>query len=319
MGWLLLGCWVTDAEVAGWKGEGRVADNAVDSSTGGATHPPIDTATALHAPGEWRMTRNVGTMRWIPAGVFAMGSDEGEPGHQSDEIQHSVRLTHGYWMMVHEVKQAEWKVVTARHGYSTAIQELAYNDSCGGSCPVEDVSWCDAVVFANLVSYDEGLDPVYLLPSESALGSSDCDSMSSQVTVDSTANGYRLPTEAEWERAARGGADFKYAGSDVVDDVAWFLGNSSATSHAVCAKNLNGYQLCDMSGNVSEWVWDWYDDEYPNPAVPDSMGPENGVGRVSRGGSWSQYASWTRVASRDYWNPAYRTNIIGFRLVRLDP
>ena len=135
---------------------------------------------------------------------------------------------------------------------------------------------------------------------------------------DKDCTGWRLPTEAEWEYAARGGQSYKYAGSNSVGDVAWYRDNSNSETHDVCGKRRNGYGLCDMSGNVWEWVWDFHGD-YGSNNITDLVGPDSGSLRVFRGGSWIGGAGDARVSYRGYHDPTYRDDYLGFRLSRLTP
>jgi formylglycine-generating enzyme required for sulfatase activity len=132
--------------------------------------------------------------------------------------------------------------------------------------------------------------------------------------------GYRLPTEAEWEVAARGGGDAKYAGGNELGAVGWFDGNSGSTTHRVGQKPANGYGLHDMSGNVWEWVWDWYDSgAYSEGAASDPTGPASGSNRVRRGGCWDRPPQNARVAYRSDVPPGYRNGNLGVRLIRTAP
>jgi formylglycine-generating enzyme required for sulfatase activity len=148
---------------------------------------------------------------------------------------------------------------------------------------VEQVSWNDAQAFIAKVSARDGVT-------------------------------YRLPTEAEWEYAARGGAGFAYAGSSDLGSVGWFSDNAGSKTHPVCGKGRNGYGLCDMTGNVSEWTADWYGG-YASSAQTDPRGAASGSSRVFRGGSWIGVALSARVAFRDRSLPDFRSGDLGFRLV----
>ncbi|HEY9055162.1 MAG TPA: SUMF1/EgtB/PvdO family nonheme iron enzyme, partial [Rectinemataceae bacterium] len=172
--------------------------------------------------------------------------------------------------------------------------------------PVEQVSWYDAVTFCNKLSELEGLQKVYTITG-------------TNVQADFSRNGYRLPTEAEWEYAARGGSQSKgytYAGSNDVGSVAWYGSNSGNTTHAVGTKAPNELGLYDMSGNVWEWCWDWYKNSYDYGAQKDPLGASSGDRRVNRGGGWSNSLSNLRSDSRDFNSPGFRHYLLGFRLLR---
>ena len=166
----------------------------------------------------------------------------------------------------------------------------------------------------------EGLEPAYVLPDglEDAIKNGDddnVDELSKQVTWNKDANGYRLPTEAEWEYCARGGESHLYSGSDNIDEVAWHEDNSGNETHPVGQKKVNGFGLYDMSGNVWEWVWDSWKREYDLTTDPICVDTSITT-RVRRGGSWYDYAWCTRVARRSGDNASFRDRYQGFRFLR---
>jgi formylglycine-generating enzyme required for sulfatase activity len=176
---------------------------------------------------------------------------------------------------------------------------------------VVNVSWHDAVAYANWLSERLGRTPVYQQAGDT-------------VIFNSGVNGFRLPTEAEWEYAARGGEQgakdgFVYAGSNEIDEVAWYYDNCATpdgirrTRGVYDTKRPNQLGLLHLSGNVWEWCWDWYGDYPANPAK-DYAGPEEGSFRVRRGGSWGRGARGCRASLRGYSTPGNRSRNIGFRL-----
>ncbi len=136
------------------------------------------------------------------------------------------------------------------------------------------------------------------------------------VVCDWNADGYRLPTESEWEYACRAGATTAYSTGDTIsDNTGWYKTNSNRRTHEVGKKSANAYGLNDMYGNVWEWCWDWYG-SYGNAARTDPLGASSGSRRVSRGGGWLGSAQYVRSAYRNDFNPSFRNNDLGFRLVR---
>ena len=234
----------------------------------------------------------------IPAGSFMMGPT---PGFDTQKVRHKVTLTKAMRMGIYPCTQGLYESV------------MGSNPSffTGSMRPVEKVSWCDAVLFCNKLSEREGLVPCYVLP-EPFLND---DNWSKKVKWNKSANGYRLPTEAEWEYCARGGEKHLYSGSDNRDKVAWYDGNSRGKTHPVGEKKANRFGLYDMSGNVWEWVWDWKG-SYSKGLVIDPHGPSSGTTRVSRGGCWRGGTWGTRVSGRYEYLPSYRNSNLGFRLVR---
>jgi sulfatase modifying factor 1 len=228
--------------------------------------------------------------RWCPAGSFTMGDKE--------TGQRKVTLRRGFWMGETPVTQGFWTAVMG-------VNPSQIRSALSGSMPVEMVSWKDSVGFANEVSRLTGLSPVYG-------GSGD------DVRWDQRVPGFRLPTDAEWEYAARAGEGFEYAGSDDVGLVAWTDNDSDGRPHPVGRKAPNAWGLRDMSGNVWEWCWDRFG-YYPLSNSVDPSGPLHGHRRVILGGSWYADFRHARVADRLGVGPGDRDNDLGLRLVKTDP
>ncbi len=222
---------------------------------------------------------------YIPPGSFVMGSPESELGRNQDEQQHEVTLSRGFYLQSTPVTQRQWQAMMGGQPASSPA---------GSDYPVEQVSWQECQVFLQKLN----------LLGEGA---------------------YRLPTEAEWEYACRAGGAAALGDQELtvliceydpmLDELAWYCGNSDRHSHPVALKSPNAWGLYDMHGNVMEWCQDWYGD-YPAGAATDPAGPPAGTGKVIRGGSWFSSAKNCRAAFRAKWAPNSRSHYLGLRLLK---
>lgn len=240
----------------------------------------------------------------VEAGSFDMGSTE---GFSREQPVHAVTITRPFYVSRHEVTLEQYDEFCDASGRPRP-------DDSGwgrGNRPV-GVSWYDAVEYCNWLTEREGLTPCY---SGGGLA----------TECNFSANGYRLPTEAEWEYAARGGQrsrGYMYAGSNNPDDVAWYQHNSDDQTHPVGQKKPNELGLCDMSGNSGEWCWDWYERHYyelspsRDPTGPDLPTGHWNQSRVRRGGDYWNSADSLRVTARSLDTPVTQRPEHGFRIVR---
>ena len=210
-----------------------------------------------------------------------------------------------YSMMMTEITQKQWQIIMGNNPSRFK----------GDNLPVEEVSWTDAVVFCNKLSEKEGLKPCYSYKGISNVeewkfvkedlwkwSSKKWKKFNESFVCDTTANGYRLPTVEEWQYAAKGGQDYKYSGSDNLDEVGWYDGNSGDKTHPVAQKKPNCYGLYDMSGNVWEWCWD--------------SDPNNGIERCHCGGGCDYNAYRCEVDDLNWYGAYYDNRNFGFRVVR---
>ncbi len=250
----------------------------------------------------------------IEGGIFQMGSNGGDPDEQPI---HRVEVS-DFYMMSTEVTQELWEEVMG-----TSIQEQREASTMplpmkavGPQQPVYYVSWYEAVEFCNRLSRRNGLDPVYY--SDQAFREEYNAGDEDSVFWNRDADGYRLPTEAEWEYAARGGSvgnDTLYSGNNDLHEVAWYNMNCDEATHRVGTKSPNELGLYDMSGNVWEWCWDRFG-FFPDSAQVDPAGPDTGSRRTRRGGAFSYYDFYCRITSRSGYSPSYRNENLGLRIAR---
>lgn len=253
---------------------------------------------------------------FIEPGSYTMGSPADELGRFSEELQHHVTLTKGYYMQTTEITNQQfvlflnavnqrgpegepWFETKAEDSRSHIQGETGnFNVESGyESHPVNNLSWYGATAMAEWMAQKEGIS-------------------------------YRLPTEAEWEYAARAGSTTAFANGEIsetgcnldtnLDKMGWYCGNSNSTHHLVAQKLANAWGLYDMHGNLYEWCSDWYG-SYPNNSVIDPTGASNGSYRVNRGGYWSNDARYCRSANRHRNTPGYRSNLVGARFAFFGP
>jgi formylglycine-generating enzyme required for sulfatase activity len=234
-------------------------------------------------------------MCWVPSGEFLMGSPETEAGRKPDEVQHKV-TTSGFWMAQTEVTKAQWDQVR-KWGLKKGYDDLPDGTAPGPDHPVASVSWHAAVKWCNARSEMEDLKPCYFTDAAHTMvyRTGEVDLSNDMVLWD--ANGYRLTTKAEWEKAARGGLSGKaYPWGDTITKSLANYAPASSTSK-VSSFAPNGYGLYDIAGNVWEWCWDWHG-AYSSEVTTDPRGPFSGPARVVRGGSGETLAIACRVAGR---------------------
>ena len=258
----------------------------------------------------------------IPAGTFQMGS---EAGYSENQPVHQVIITKSFYMGKYEVTQAEYEKYCS-YGSSSPISY--YGD--GDNYPAYYVSWYDALVYCNKRSVAEGLTPCYSIDGSTVPDTWGTVPTSSNSTWDAAicnfeANGYRLPTEAEWEYAARAGDNYvnslTYSGIGDVSKLykyAWYSSISNDATHQVGTKLPNAYGLYDMSGNVREWCWNWFTGRYnaETEGGSDPTGASARTSRVTRGGSWQSNSEFCAVSFRNGNAPSSRYFTLGFRVVR---
>ena len=264
------------------------------------------TITKIQTADEPANTKTSDNFVLINGGTFEMGSASDEPERGEDEVLHEVTVA-SFYMSATELTQAEYEAIIGSNP----------SENIGENLPVENVTWYDAIEYCNARSEAEGLTPCYTISDNT-------------VTWDKTSNGYRLPTEAEWEYAARANTATPFSFGDYVydDDAncynAYGYNNDSTGNWVndylgytvdVTSYNANAYGLYNMHGNVSEWVWDWYG-EYDTADTDNPTGPDSGVNKIARGGGWNDMPKHIRSAYRIAFPVDVPLYSIGIRLVR---
>ncbi|MBN1593207.1 MAG: formylglycine-generating enzyme family protein [Candidatus Coatesbacteria bacterium] len=249
-------------------------------------------------------------MHSIPGGSFLMGSPSEESGRDADEGPQRTVQVSAFSISETEITEKQWEDVM---GWKDCLSPK------GDFYPVENVTWFDCLSFCNELSRADGYAECYTITNVQLNG---MHIASADVDCDFDANGYRLPTGAEWEYACRAGTVTRFYTGDLESDLdlaGWFYSNSSMEKHAVAEKTSNSLGLFDMHGNVLEWCWDRYDGGYyqsrPDPDT-DPTGPDEGATRVVRGGGLGNPAEDCRSANRYGNSPGGKYADVGLRVVR---
>ncbi len=247
---------------------------------------------------------------YVKGGAFIPGNSRNS---SKKKVTNRIAAVNDFLIGKYEVTQEQW------------VQLMGFNPSTFNTClrcPVENVDWYEAVEFCNKLSEQAGLMPYYTIDKKTKDpgNKKKKDIKKYTIRLNANANGYRLPTEIEWEYAAKGGLDtttFVYSGDNDLNKVGWYKNNSNFQTHLVGQKQANKLGIHDMSGNVWEWCWDWFDkDYYKSRSTNHQTGPTEGTQRVIRGGSWFILADGANVNYRDGTVPYRHVASVGFRVVR---
>ena len=326
---LLLALLVFTACGGGGGGGGSTSGTSDDSSTATNTNTPASSTTTV----PWNFVNITGST--------VTGSDKFKVGNETGCFVAGRNVTiNNFSMLDHEITQAEYQSVMGSNPsyFDGTSGKEAETGETQANRPVDMVSWYDALVYCNKKSMADGLTPCYAIsgktnPAEWGAVPTSNDATWDGVTCNFSANGYRLPTEAEWEYAALGGAagvnaadPTDYAGPNTESNLgsyAWNSSNSGAKTHEVRKKTANALNLFDLSGNVIEWCWDWYGSldsstDYAGPNTESNLGSYAWISscRVLRGGTCYDAATSCSAAYRSGAQPSVRSDGVGFRVVR---
>ena len=278
-------------------------------SSGSSLNENDKSITKVKAPIKEYDSYNKYGMINIPGGSFLMGTTNGKRNKKS---VHKVTVS-SFFIDRTEVTQGEYRRLMSKYYSSYRKNKWSLSYGSGDSYPAYNVNWYDAVLYCNARSREEGKDSVYSYGSIKGSAGNDC--KLKDISINMNNNGYRLPTEAEWEYACRAGTTTDYYWGNSVDGrYCWNRGNSDLKTHPVGTKLPNNYGLYNMSGNVWEWCNDWHS-AYDSSSTNNPIGSSIGSSRVVRGGSWSSYVSNLRSAKRHDFNPNIKDYDIGFRVV----
>jgi formylglycine-generating enzyme required for sulfatase activity len=301
--------WTAAVAVTGTPTPGAPGATETCRATGLASGTTYRAALRFGTDGWWSPVSNVVTFTtvaappipsgfvYVPAGAFTCGSPPSERGREDDEVLHEVTLTRNFFLAEFEVTQTLWQEIMGTNP----------SDTTCASCPVANVSHDEALAFCNRLSSRDGLQPCY-----------------NQSVWNPAADGYRLPTEGEWEYACRAGTTTAFCSGAISSldcdlsvplELVGHYCYDGDDVHSVGGRLANGWGLYDMHGNVWELCWDWYD-AYAAGPLTDPAGPTHGRQRVIRGGGWNSTAQLCRSASRSGVLPTWRAPSIGLRLAR---
>jgi sulfatase modifying factor 1 len=240
----------------------------------------------------------------VEGGTFKMGSKNSDNAADNDEQKEHTVTVKDFEICKFEVTVWQWKEYVKANKLKMPVKPVwGWQDNY----PINNLTWNEVIDYCNWLSKKENLDPVYT-------------QQGPNVSCDFTKNGYRLPTEAEWEYAAKGGKKSKetrYSGSNNPNQIAWHKANSKASPHTIGTKLPNELGIYDMSGNVWEWCWDWYNkDYYTIEDNKNPKGPVMGERKSVRGGSWDSKLNYMRPANRISTLPSKTHEFYGFRVAR---